>query len=378
LPLDFQPVNADEEFIKLIEKIRDEGLHVSLITGYCIHDALIAGTFFKMMNIMDIHSHIFHEYQDAPIEPGVSIIIGYQPIDCQGCFVLMRGNKFTAFRKGTNFILRHPVPQSKTLELVEENMIVTKEIKYLAAVSLLSEHIPRALRSSLDDEEEKFLNSMKDENLLDIKDGPLVIGAETRDPSTALKYSVDIMFPKYFMKDVPENVDLSLKFLIEAIGIKGWKIKGKNYIIKQDWFLKDLYEGIYSMITAADYLGINYVVASVLIPKYIPWFLKLHLSKLKVLADIVDKLTNDRYEKYGRYIIVRSKELPPLSAATYAAIGSGLIPEDSIMVADHGGNFHVPLQPLKHREASGLLRQGKIEGGMVVLKSVDVLKEGTK
>ena len=243
----------------------------------------------------------------------------------------------------------------------------------MLASSILARHTPRILRGELSQNEEEFINKLEDENLIKRIKGPMIIGWGYLQPDEAVKYSVDLFIPRFFMRDA--SGELSDDVIARELGVRKDKIVGTNYMIKQDWCMKDLYYLAYTMMCVVDEVGIEGMVAVVLNPSTIVWHALKMYEYLRKLKAAIDEYLAGNWESKGKFKVMHIKNPPPLSMLTRLLQGIGKIRQDEVVVNETGGKVRVPLQVLTRKGREELRTRAVIEKGYAVLSSADALSK---
>ena len=201
----------------------------------------------------------------------------------------------------------------------------------------------------------------------------MIIGWGYLQPEVAVRYSVDLLIPRYFMRDV--SGELSSDVIAKELGVSRENVVGTNYVIKQDWCIKDLYYLAYTMMCIVDEEGIEGLVATVLNPSTMVWHALKMYEYLGKLRAAIDEYLAGNWENKGKFKVMHIKDPPPLSMLTRALQGIGKIRHDEVVANEAGGKVSVPLQVLTRKGREELRTKAVIEKGYAVLPSADALSK---
>ena len=373
MPLDFRGSNASDVFREFIEDTKGSENYVRIIIDYSIESAVIGGLLCKALREFEIGFELINDLLENPLDATRQFLINTKADKGGNALALMSSNINTVRKTSLGYVIESPVLEEKLLDVISEYIIVPREIKYMLASSILARHTPRILRGELSKNEEEFINKLEDENLIRKIKGLMIIGWGCLQPEEAVKYSIDLLIPKYFMRDTSSK--LSDDVIAKELGVSKEKIVGTNYMIKQDWCIKDLYYLAYTLMCVVDEEGIEGLVAAVLNPSTMVWHaLKMYeyLGKLKVA---IDEYLAGNWESKGKFKVMHIKDPPPLSMLTRVLQGIGKIRQDEVVVNETRGKVSVPLQVLTRKDREELRTRAVIEKGYAVLPSADVLSK---
>jgi len=373
LPLDFRGSNASDVFREFIEDTKGSENYVRIIIDYSIESAVIGGLLCKALREFEIGFELINDLLENPLDATRQFLINTKADKGGNALALMSSNINTVRKTSLGYVIESPVLEEKLLDVISEYIIVPREIKYMLASSILARHTPRILRGELSQNEEEFINKLEDENLIKKIKGPMIIGWGYLQPEEAVKYSVDLLIPRYFMRDT--SGELSDDVVAKELGVSKEKIVGTNYMIKQDWCIKDLYYLAYTMMCVVDEEGIEGLVAAVLNPSTMVWHALKMYEYLGKLKTAIDEFLAGNWESKGKFKVMHVKNPPPLSMLTKVLQGMGKIGQDEVVVNETGGKVSVPLQVLTRKGREELRTRAVIEKGYAILSSADVLSK---
>lgn len=373
MPLDFRGSSASDVFREFIEDTKESENYVRVIIDYSIESAVIGGLICKALREFEIGFELINDLLEIPLDATRQFLINTKVGKGGSALALMSSSINTVRKTSLGYVIESPILEEKLLDMISEYVIVPREAKYMLASSILARHTPRILRGELSQSEEEFINKLEDENLVKKVKGPMIIGWGYLQPEIAVRYSVDLLIPRYFMRDV--SGELSSDVIAKELGVSRENVMGTNYVIKQDWCIKDLYYLAYTMMCIVDEEGIEGLVAAVLNPSTMVWHaLKMYeyLGKLRVA---IDEYLAGNWENKGKFKILHIKDPPPLSMLTRALQGIGKIRHDEVVANEAGGKVSVPLQVLTRKDREELRTKAVIEKGYAVLPSADALSK---
>ncbi len=373
MPLDFRGSNASDVFREFIEDTKGSENYVRIIIDYSIESAVIGGLLCKALREFEIGFELINDLLENPLDATRQFLINTKADKGGNALALMSSNINTVRKTSLGYVIESPVLEEKLLDVISEYIIVPREIKYMLASSILARHTPRILRGELSQNEEEFINKLEDENLIKKIKGPMIIGWGYLQPEEAVKYSVDLLIPRYFMRDT--SGELSDDVVAKELGVSKEKIVGTNYMIKQDWCIKDLYYLAYTMMCVVDEEGIEGLVAAVLNPSTMVWHALKMYEYLGKLKTAIDEFLAGNWESKGKFKVMHVKNPPPLSMLTKVLQGMGKIGQDEVVVNETGGKVSVPLQVLTRKGREELRTRAVIEKGYAILSSADVLSK---
>ena len=373
MPLDFRGSNASDVFREFIEDTKGSENYVRIIIDYSIESAVIGGLLCKALREFEIGFELINDLLENPLDATRQFLINTKADKGGNALALMSSNINTVRKTSLGYVIESPVLEEKLLDVISEYIIVPREIKYMLASSILARHTPRILRGELSQNEEEFINKLEDENLIKKIKGPMIIGWGYLQPEEAVKYSVDLLIPRYFMRDTSGK--LSDDVVAKELGVSKEKIVGTNYMIKQDWCIKDLYYLAYTMMCVVDEEGIEGLVAAVLNPSTMVWHALKMYEYLGKLKTAIDEFLAGNWESKGKFKVMHVKNPPPLSMLTKVLQGMGKIGQDEVVVNETGGKVSVPLQVLTRKGREELRTRAVIEKGYAILSSADVLSK---
>ncbi len=373
MPLDFRGSNASDVFREFIEDAKESDNYVRVIIDYSVESAVIGGLLCKALREFEIGFELINDLLEIPLDATRQFLINTKAGKGGNALALMSSSVNTVRKTSLGYVIESPVLEEKMLDVISEYIIVPREIKYMLASSILARHTPRILRGELSQNEEEFINKLEDENLIKRIKGPMIIGWGYLQPDEAVKYSVDLFIPRFFMRDA--SGELSDDVIARELGVSKDKIVGTNYMIKQDWCMKDLYYLAYTMMCVVDEVGIEGMVAVVLNPSTIVWHALKMYEYLRKLKAAIDEYLAGNWESKGKFKVMHIKNPPPLSMLTRVLQGIGKIRQDEVVVNETGGKVRVPLQVLTRKGREELRTRAVIEKGYAVLSSADALSK---
>ncbi|MCD6428144.1 MAG: hypothetical protein J7L12_00835 [Desulfurococcales archaeon] len=373
MPLDFRGSNASDVFREFIEDTKETENYVRVIIDYSIESAVLGGLLCKALREFEIGFELINNLFEIPLDATRQLLINTKAGKGGSSLALMSSSINTVRKTSLGYIIESPVLEEKLLDVISEYVIVPREIKYMLASSILARHTPRILRGELSQNEEEFINKLEDENLIRKVRGPMIIGWGYLQPEEAVKYSVDLLIPRYFMRETSGEV--SDDTIARELGVSKERIVGTNYVIKQDWCIKDLYYLAYTMMCIVDEEGIEGLVAAVLNPSTMVWHALKMYEYLGKLRAAIDEYLAGNWESKGKFKVMHLKNPPPLSMLTRVLQGIGRMGQDEVVVNEAGGKVSVPLQVLTRRGREELRTRAVIEKGYAVLSSADVLSK---
>ena len=373
MPLDFRGSNASDVFREFIEDTKETENYVRVIIDYSIESAVLGGLLCKALREFEIGFELINNLFEIPLDATRQLLINTKAGKGGSSLALMSSSINTVRKTSLGYIIESPVLEEKLLDVISEYVIVPREIKYMLASSILARHTPRILRGELSQNEEEFINKLEDENLIRKVRGPMIIGWGHLQLEEAVKYSVDLLIPRYFMRETSGEV--SDDTIARELGVSKERIVGTNYVIKQDWCIKDLYYLAYTMMCIVDEEGIEGLVATVLNPSTMVWHALKMYEYLGKLRAAIDEYLAGNWESKGKFKVMHLKNPPPLSMLTRVLQGIGRMGQDEVVVNEAGGKVSVPLQVLTRRGREELRTRAVIEKGYAVLSSADVLSK---
>ena len=376
MPLSFHSSNTSDIFRDFIEGIKESENYVRVIIDYSLESAVVGGLLCKALREFDIAFELINDLLEIPIDDTKQFLINTEVGRGGSALALMTSNTNAVRRTRVGYVVGAPVLEEKLLDVISEYIIVPREIKYLLASSILAKHTPRLLRGKLSLNEEKFISKLEKENLIKKVIGPMIIGWEYLGPEVAVRFSMDLLVLKFFMRDVSEEV--SEDIIAKELGVSKEEIIGSNYIIKHDWCIKDLYYLAYLLMCIVDEDGVEGLIAAVLNPSTIVWHALRMYEYLRKLRVAIDEFLVGNWEAEGKFKVMHIKDPPPLSMLTKILQGLGKIRYDEVVINELAGKVIIPLQVLSRRSRGELRTRAKVEGGYAILSSTDVLsKVGT-
>jgi len=376
LPLNFGSNNALDLFRDFLENVKETENYVRVVIDYSVESAIAGGLLCKALKELDIMFELINNLMEIPIDETRQFLINTK-VSSGGSALALAATSTSVVRKtSTGYVIGAPVLEEVLLNIISDYVIIPKEVKYLLASSVLARHTPRLVKRKLSASEEKFLGKLEDDDLIKKVIGPMIMGWNYLKPEVAVKYSVDLLVPKYFMRDLANEI--SDEVIANELGLPREQITGNNYIIRQEWYVKDLYYLAYLLMCIVDENGVEVLAATVLNPGAMVWYALKMYEYLRRLRTALDEFLAGDWESRGKYRVMHMEDPPPLTMLTKVLQNLGKLGRDEVIANELAGKVHVPIQMLSQKSREILRTEAKVVGGYAIFPSTDVLsKVGT-
>jgi len=373
--------NAHGMLRRLIEDIIRSKESFTLIPSYDVESIITAGIVARAFRSLDVNFVIAgEELKDRFKERVIGINIS---LTCKKCVQVNESPRESVERTKETTIIRLKVISDAFRRILSEYVIIPREIRYLILSSILSKYTPRALTTKIANEHAKIIDEALKEELIVVIPGPQLMGWGITHVTNSLKYSIDIIIPKYFLSDIRVlDVKLSNEELVALTGLSTDALMGNNYVIKDNWVVRDLMHLAYILIHAIDTLGVNASILAVN-PARITWIAQEFMNSLVYVKKVLDLIMNKQYERVGKVIRVHLVNIPiskiSLSVLSKIVRGLRILSRDELLALMTNSYTYVSLQEIKPELRSLIIsKAAKILGGYVALKEEEFLELGSK
>ena len=259
--------HLEELLLKFINDVgRKEG-RIRLITSYDLDSVVAGGMLFKYITLNDTLCEYLSLIDEIPSDDTPTITIGFASKNLTNSLQIIRGNQVSLHRLGATHIIHAPAISPFILKILEEVMVITNDLRYLASVAILSRYVPRLKAVKFNEFERDYINELVDMNLIKVIRGPKIFEYSVTNIDKALSKSLDIFVPGYSGRQVSKDIrslsedELTKDILSKIQTVSSLKISvndviGENYLIMQEWFFRDLYECLYALMSVADTYGV--------------------------------------------------------------------------------------------------------------------------
>lgn len=376
---------SENPILRLVSEVRKEGNKIRVISAYDVDAIVASGVLIKYLlqsdvryefiTVLDVDHGVLTE--DVPI-----ISFDTQFKDLRRGVCVVRGERSEIRKLGNGFLLTTPYYSYMVLKALEDVMIVTNDVRYFVLTSMLSRYVPRIKAHPLDDSVRGFIKELTDLNLLKVVSGLKVFNYSLVDVEKALNRSLDIFIPgvggvgvdKGF-KGLSEE-ELSKAVLNRILTFSQQKFStndlvGDNYIINQDWFFRDAYEFLYALMIASDLYGAHYLVASMLIPNYIPLIRLKYEKVVDEVASAIYKVKEAGMQQIKKNVYkVRLDSLTALTPIS-KVFKSYVVPANSIIIYEYSNELYTSLLDNTLEAITSLIRGSyEVVGGLMKFKEL--------
>ncbi|MCD6324296.1 MAG: hypothetical protein J7L55_04220, partial [Desulfurococcales archaeon] len=255
-------------------------------------------------------------------------------------------------------ILNYPASSN-----AEEFNITPPEVKGKVFSSMLTEHLPRALKGGLKDDEKEFAASLVKEGVLVKVDTPPIINWLNLPRQDAVRLSIDVLLPKYFLGEVEEiREDELTEELRNYVGGGG----GDAYYVKEQGFSSDAYLNAYVALTITDMWGPEGLAGSIISTKAWGWFTEFLVSTYPVIKEVVARALTEGLDEVGGFKVVKA-DPRRVSGSVLRSVLQGLrVLGGEKLVLEDAGKYYLPIATVGVEELSTAEHEGVVKGYLKV------------
>ena len=281
-----------EDVIKsVIDHHKKTGRLVRIVTPIDVEGIVTSGFIARALKSLDVGFEIVPEYLIDTIHyDGIYLSIKSKQLTCSSCVNVIESNFDGVLKRGEALMVHLRIVSEFLRKALSEFTIIPKEVRYLIIASILTKHTPRIKDKGLSKVESEVIESLIDEGLIDKVDGPKIMGWGILEPEKCIRYSLDIMIPKYFLSndEIPKEL-VNISNIAKMLSIKEKELMGVNYVIRDAWVSRDLYLIAYMLMYLADIFGVKSVVISYN-PHVVTWAMMKFLDSLTKVKEIISKI----------------------------------------------------------------------------------------
>ncbi len=250
------------------------------------------------------------------------------------------------------------------LDLLREEVAISKEEHVLLLSSALTRYTPRPLAGAPEQEVQELVKSMVASGIVKEVVAPRLIGWGSMPPEEVVQRSVDACVLRYFGRPAARVTESDVA---RELGVGSLKeLEDRTYVPSYDAGVLDLYEAAYVIEYAIDVEGPEYAVSMPLNYSYFLWAVRAFRESAERLRECVDSVLERRFEREGPFYILECDPEASGTVVTKILRSLKLIEEGSLVVYRAAGKYYTPLQPLA-RSQRVRLSGSRIEGGYAVL-----------
>lgn len=348
---------SENPVIRLVNGARKDGSKVRVISTYDV-DAVVASAVlikyllqidvrYEFLTLLDVDSSVLGE--DVPT---ISFDSQFRELKGGVCFV--RGERQEIRKLGNALVVSAPYYSYAVLKALEDFMVVTSDVRYFVLASMLSRYVPRIKVGPIDDVVKGYIKELVDLNALKVVRGLKVFNYSLVEVGRALNRTLDIFVPGFSgvsaegdFKGLSED-ELSREVLSKVFTFSQHKflssdVVGDNYFVNQDWFFRDVYEFLYALMTISDIYGVQYIIASMVIPNYLPLVKFSYEGMLTQLMSTIYRVKEVGVQQIKKNVYkVRLNSLTALTPLS-KVIKAYLVPSNSVIIYEVDNSLYMSL-----------------------------------
>ncbi len=374
MPFTFEGVNVEEVFRRTVSKARTDKRVVRIVMAHEPEAAVTAGLLAKVLRASDVEFEFVTDLF-KPVLDDAQVIGVNMPVSLFEGSVLFQSSTSTVFtRVGFNYVFKYASLALGVLDLVSEFELITKDFKLTLAAAVLAEHTPRLEKGRLNSKEEELMSRLKDDGLIDVVEGPPIMGWNSVGPRKAIRTSIDVLVPSTFLKNEPR--DVRPEEIASELGIKPEEFKDREYVVKTQWVAKDLMLAAYALDWMSDVTGAESAALSMLNQSYIRWGVAGLFLSLPDLRKVINNLPEYRRVRLGdlTWVIVNDVNPRRFSAVVaWKALRSSKLVKGSkeALALEHNNEYFVSARILPQAARIKLAERGiPVTGGYYMVKDL--------
>lgn len=368
MPQSDKAITDVEAFHGFLDDIRKSRKLTRIVSGFDIESITAGGILFKAINSMELDVEFLPDYISPGVDIGTKVIgVNIPHTSCGECLVFLTSSANQTSYLKHNYVIRYTSVLPGVTNLLSEFVPISKETKILVASALCSKYIPRLKELRPSEDEKEFLNKLGSEGLLESVDAPLLpyFTSSTHASSIGLDPYVPLSAAK-------ESVSETLATVATTYKIPQDRLKLKTYLIKFNWFVRDLTTLAYFITWLLDVKGYEGYLSSMISPghlrKYYLEFMK-NITYMKTCLEPV--LSGGAEASKLKYLTVKG-DPTRLSASLVGKVLWGLNildPSKTPVIIEYGGKHYIPLNYLNQGGRRTLAPRYAVQGGYLVVPS---------
>ncbi len=340
MPLGFEGVNAEEALRRVIQETREEGRPLRILVFPDPVSAAIGGLVARILKVSELPFELVTYPFASEVTDLKTVGINVPSNACNECIILQQSSMNASVRAKRNILIRSKCLPATAIEILSEFSIFPPEVKGKIFSVMLSQHLPRALKGELSSAEEEFADSLSNEGILTKVKTPPIINWALLPPEDALRLSIDVLLPKFFMGEPSE---VSEEELNEELSKYVGRLNVTSYYVKENGFVSDAFLNAYVALTMSDFWGLEGVAVSMINVKVWGWFARDLTLVYPLLKELVATAINKGVEKMGDFRVIKADPLSvPGSVLKKILQGLKLMGKEELLL-EHGGKYYLPL-----------------------------------
>jgi len=368
VPFSFKSVSALDVFKRVIQEAKKEGYSVGVTSLYDPYNSSVAGLVSRVLRSLDIDTVMFDETSALQRELPLTVAVGGSSSSCRRCVVLEESSGEGSVKVGNNYVLRFELLAENVMELLSEFDIIPRDVKLVMTSAMLWRHTPRSLDKGFTESESALIEKLVKEDVIEVREGPPVMGWTHLGPAEAVRLSIDVLIPDMFMRGLEGGPDVE-EVLMKA-GLSSGGSKVKHFLAKNSWLAKDLYLAAYGMQWLIDTSGWGGAAASVSNKTYLAWAVQGLIASFPEIRRFLDESADVERRK----LITVGGDPMKLSGGVLTKVlrGLGMLAPEGIAGVESGDRIFLPYSLLPRDVRLSLLPKGGLEGGYLAIPAREV------